>query len=176
MSDAALQSPFDALRKSFVLSEQPQPQQAVATTDKRVRGHAFSIGTFHLVVDTVRYPCEVYEELPLCRLPGSPAHLAGMANQRGNIVPIFDIHTLLGYRQEGGHDYYLIIGSRDDAVGFRISQLPRRIELAPEERITTALPIPRLLEPHIRQFFQQNEQIFADWDVQGFLASLASEA
>ncbi len=174
MNDPALKSPFDALRKAFVLSEQPHPLQAVAATDKRVRGHAFSIGAFHLVIDTVRYPCEVYEELPLCRLPGSPVHLVGMANQRGNIVPIFDIHALLGYRSAGGHHFYLVIGHRDDAVGFRISQLPRRVDLSSQERITTALPIPRLLEPHIRQFFQQDEQLFADWDVQGFLAALTS--
>ena len=174
MSDSSLKQPFDALHRTFVLPQQPQQLSAAAPVENKVRGHAFSIGIFHLVIDTVKHPCEVYEELPLCRLPGSPPHLVGMANQRGNIVPIFDLQTLLGYRAEEKHHYYLVIGTRDDAVGFRIAALPRRAELSPDQRVTTALPIPQQLEPHIRQFYQQNEQLFADWDVRGFLTAFAS--
>lgn len=171
MSEAALTKPFDALQRTFVLPE--QPTVAAKPQDDRLHGHAFTIGALQLVIDTARHPCEVYEELPLCHIPGSPVHLVGMANQRGNIVPLFDLGKMVGLPSDSGKNYYLIIGNRDEAVGFRIYSLPRRVEISSEERITTALPIPHLLEPHIRQFFQKNDQIFADWNVQSFLDSFA---
>lgn len=173
MSETTLQTPFDALRRTFVLPE--HRQQLAQKEESKISGHAFNIGNFHLVIDTVRHPCEVYEELPLCRLPGSPPHLVGMANQRGNILPIFDLRRMLGYQVEETNRYFLLIGARDEAVGFSIATLPRRIEITADQRITTALPVPHRLEPHIRQFYQQHDQIFADWNVGTFIESLAAE-
>lgn len=174
MSQSELNTPFEALSRSFLLPSQPQVVARVA--NETIHGHAFDIGTFHLMVDTARHPCEVYEELPLCTLPGSPPHLVGMANQRGNIVPIFDLRRMLDYSPAEGRNFYLILGERDDAIGFRINTLPRRVQLSREEQITTALPIPHLLETHLRHFYQQGEQFIADWNLTTFLEEMAFTA
>lgn len=174
MTTTSPMTPFAALNRTFALSEPKQVLTPAVASATWLRGHAFNVGAFHLVVDTSRHPCEVYEDLPLCRLPQSPPYLVGMANQRGNIVPVFDLNRLLGYTSDAKTRYVLVVGSRDSAVGLQITSLPKRVAIAAHERITTALPVPERLGPHIREFYQQHDQMFADWDIQGFMASLAS--
>ena len=173
MHSSDLTTPFAALQRRFELPQQTQPDPE--PVQQAIHGHAFSIGPFQLLVDTTRYPCEVYEELPLCRLPGAPPHLVGMANQRGNIVPIFDLRKMLGLSSVEGRHYYLVLGERDGAIGFRVNTLPRHIQLTEAERVTTALPVPRRLESHIRQFYQQGEQLIADWNLTTFLEAITVE-
>jgi chemotaxis-related protein WspB len=56
---------------------------------------AFQIGNDRLVLD-VRRITEVVPRVPLQRIAGSPPWLAGLFIYRGQVVPVLDLHRLVG--------------------------------------------------------------------------------
>lgn len=43
---------------------------------------------------------EIVNDVPLTRLPRSPAFVRGLANLRGTVITVIDLEVLLGYRKE----------------------------------------------------------------------------
>jgi len=134
--------------------------------------HAFRIGDIGFLIpqDVIS---EVAEELPYCQLPNTSMVLFGMANSRGNIIPIFDLHELFGFsNQNDSYRKILIIGSGDDAIAVMTSELPIRINISPEQRLRSMPPIPDILRPFTKGCYQE-KGIWLDIDNE-FYASLSN--
>jgi twitching motility protein PilI len=58
-------------------------------------GVGIRIGKYHFVA-ALGYVCEIMKYPRLSLLPGSKSWTLGIANVRGNLLPIFDIHGFLG--------------------------------------------------------------------------------
>jgi chemotaxis signal transduction protein len=57
---------------------------------------------------------------PIVRIPSTPAHLLGVTNFRGEILPTFDLKVLLGLAQTPSEPQYLVIarpGNDSAALG-----------------------------------------------------------
>lgn len=173
-----LMLPSAALNKPFVGADAFDKKVDDDTAKDSETGsyHAFRIGDIGLLIpqDTIS---EVAEALSYCQLPNTSAVLYGMANLRGNIIPIFDLHELFDFDTNAKsvrgkvERKVLIIGRGEDAVAVMISELPTRISISPEQRLSSLPPMPEALRPYIKRCYQE-DGVWFDWDMDGFFDAI----
>lgn len=149
--------------------ELPAGTQLVApkqteSAEQHVR-YGFRVDILGLLID----PDAGSEVMPLPRvatLPGAPAGFLGLANIRGNLVPIYDLRVLmeLGPRPSGAEALALVFGEGDDAVGVVIEGYPiPLLKLHPLAR--TDIPaIPAALEKLAPAAYVQNDMVWLEFD------------
>lgn len=114
---------------------------------------------------------EMVENISYCRLPNTSNILVGMASLRGSIIPLFDLHTLLGSPLKKWHGRVLIIGTGADAVGVIVSELPRTVSIAAEHRLSSVPPVPESIQPYIQGCYE-NDGIWLRLDLFEFFESM----
>ncbi len=74
---------------------------------------------------------EVIPAPPASRLPNTVAWLLGLANVRGNLIPVVDTAVALGATRELGKPppYALVFGHADTAIALLIDGLPRLLSV-----------------------------------------------
>lgn len=134
--------------------------------------HAFTIGSmgFLLPSETIS---EIAENLAYCQLPNTNTVLHGMANLRGNIIPIFDMHAQLNIELKAGSNRkVLVIGEGDKAAAILIDELPIRLVISPEDKYTGIPPLANELQQHVKTCYLADEKIWFDVDMPGLFSSL----
>lgn len=168
--DSRLVAPSAALQKEFVLAS-----TVTAPLDTSVlRGtfHGFAIGAVGLLLPK-REISEVLENINSCRLPNTSAVLYGMANLRGKIVPLFDLHRLLGIDAQKQR-MFLVIGEGADATGILLDRLPQRVVISGADKLPMIPPLPPQLRPFVRAAYDV-QGVWLDWDVAGFFEYLQGQ-
>lgn len=107
-------------------------------------------------------------------LPLMPENVVGLCNLRGNLVPVFDLHTHLNLNVDDKvRDRYLIsLGANKDTVGILLESLPyqvRESECIPTTQVPT---LPSKLAPFASNAFKRNGRILLEYDHDSFFASL----
>lgn len=173
----------DTKLPSEVLGTQFELPDAVVVSDTggdeldAFHGHGFRIGDLGLLLLTENTVCEVSDQLQLCQLPNTAPWLYGITNQRGNMVPVFDLALLLGFAREQSNKKpnMLIYDQKDAAVGMLIEELPVRMELGADERMGNIPPLPERLQSFVRACYRYDNTIWVNWDVHGLFASLSDQ-
>ncbi len=168
--DSRLVIPSEALQKEFVLASAP----SVTPDTSVLQGtfHGFVIGEIGLLLPKEEIS-EVLESINSCRLPNTSAVLYGMANLRGKIVPLFDLHRLLGV-EPAPQRMFLVIGDGGDAAGVLLDRLPRRVVIAATDKLPMIPPLPPSLRPFARGAYDV-DGVWLDWDLAGFFESLQGQ-
>jgi purine-binding chemotaxis protein CheW len=93
----------------------------------RLAGERYAIESFHVM--------QVLALVDLTRVPGAPAHLLGVTNLRGQVLPVFDLRVLLGISQPGLNDMsrLLVLGQHEAELGLLADSADEIIELDPRE-------------------------------------------
>lgn len=137
----------------------------------RWTGIGFRVGDHRLMasMDEIR---EILDP-PICtRVPGTVSWFLGIANVRGNLVPVFDLHGFLAggrvaqsrqsrvltYQQEGLHAAFRV----DDVLGMK------RFELAQRARVETDA---EALAPYVTDGFRQGDEAWPVLNLGDFVAS-----
>lgn len=68
---------------------------AVAGMMEDMRCLVFALGEEEYAVDVMRVR-EIVGPLPVTRVPGMPAHVRGVINLRGKVIPVIDLRTRFG--------------------------------------------------------------------------------
>lgn len=175
--DSSLLAPTEALNRRFEL---PQESLSLAGTSRERPAESFHgvlVGELGLLLSSDKLVSEIFETLPQCALPNTPPWVHAMANQRGNIIPIFDLAILLGLpRKRSSRTYYLVIGQNENAFGMLLDQLPEKITLRPDDRLDNRPPLPHKLAPFIRRSFERDGKIWLEWEPLAFISSIAANA
>jgi purine-binding chemotaxis protein CheW len=71
----------------------------------------FTLGEERCAIETC-YVSEVIRPSELTRVPGAPAHMLGIINLRGDLLPVFDLRKLLNaaLRERSEHTRVLVLG------------------------------------------------------------------
>lgn len=117
---------------------------------------------------------EVIEKPEICSIPYASESLVGMCSLRGNIVPVFNLHRLLGMESNLRMNRVLVLGESSNRIGFQIEQLPKKILLNSEERVTRLPPLPEVILPFIKHCFFR-DSIWIDWDIFGFFTKVSKQ-
>src|SRR5580700_5447603 len=85
---------------------------------------SFAIGAGAYAVET-RFVREVLRGAAIAFVPGAPEVLAGLSICRGDILPVVDLHPLLGLRGEraDGDASIVVLGAGSASLGFPVDEL-----------------------------------------------------
>jgi purine-binding chemotaxis protein CheW len=133
--------------------------QLLEARARRVERAAQQVETRHLIdVLTVQLHSEsyaipvneiraVYEDISITELPGVPAHIAGIANIRGQLVTVLDLAHILAIGGEKSEKYALLLLDFDEMhAAIRVEQVSEVAQLALDELNT----IPGETKPFIQ--------------------------
>jgi chemotaxis signal transduction protein len=165
-----------------VFLDKPSGQQSVAQPY-----FSFAMNGEQFVVNA-RYFCEVFTDIPIAPLPNAPSILSGLANLRGLLLPVYQLHQYLqvpGYyptsaqKPAARKSVVLVIGKGESAVGLVIDALPVSLSLAlaaDGNQATEVFPHPQL--PGLAQVHVLPDKTLAQLQVEQLpqrLLNMASE-
>lgn len=117
-------------------------------------------------------PSEVVISPTIFPVPKAPEWLVGLANVRGNIVPVFDLWKFLRTQAPQREMLtVLVLGQGETAVGLIIDNLPTPVPLN-SQPVTTPPPAPAL-QPFIGLGLHAFDCEWWEFDHQKFLACLS---
>ena len=99
---------------------------------------SFKIGSECYAVP-INYVYDMKEALPCSRIPNQPEHYLGVANLRGNIVPVVDFRSILGIKKPSFNEYtvFLMLKIKDKVKGCVVDAINDVVVLEPENTQTT---------------------------------------
>lgn len=118
---------------------------------------------------------EVIAPPAICRLPHTAPWLRGLANVRGNLVPVLDLTAALQATTDraSGQEYLLILGEGEAVMGVLIHGLPRLVNLADAERSAVTQPVSPLLEGARVATYERDGQVWIDVDFKALFDAIA---
>lgn len=159
--------PFALLRE---LERRSLGQAAGLPRQREVRemwhGIGFRLGGVNLVAPLAQVR-EVLVPQPLSRVPGTKQWVAGIANVRGTLLPVFDLHAFLGRpaAPRGRHTRTLVVAHRIAGAGLIVEAVAGLRHFSEEERCADLADLPDALRPYLAGGFRQGGQIWGIFDL-----------
>jgi twitching motility protein PilI len=145
--------------------------QGRAAADEKVR-YGACVGSVRLLLPE-HLPSEVVAGTVIYPIPNTAPWFAGMINLRGNLVPVFDLHRLIGLPL-GDDRPLLVLGRGAEAVAVPTDGLPRTVGRSVR---TTHLPtVPTALEAYLSGAQLEGETIWLDLDLGRLFQALGRDA
>lgn len=117
--------------------------------------------------------CEVLDKVKVSPLPNVHPWLSGLLNLRGNLLPIFDLHKVLGESSVDQKKRKLFsIDRGEKAVALWIDNLPEIKDRSALCAIDECPALPEILQRHIIQAYGQNGQIWLSVQLDAFFLTL----
>jgi twitching motility protein PilI len=117
----------------------------------------FRVGSLGFLVPASLH-CEVIEQVQVNPLPNTQAWFGGLFNLRGNLIPVIDLHRLLGEESADPKKRRLFsIDKGEKAVALWIDGLPQ-VHGHDHEPLQQLPPLPAVLEPHVREGYLHQGQ------------------
>ena len=167
-----LMPPSEALNRDREFADGLLPGQLPPEPDAdRLVAHAVRIGTIGLLLprDVIS---ELVENTTVCRLPNTSTWFSGVTSVRGNMIPVFDLHELFELDYGDLQRKLIVVGENETATAFWVDDFPKMLSLASEEAMSGTTSIPALIRDYARDYYLQDEQVWVDWDIDGFMTTL----
>jgi purine-binding chemotaxis protein CheW len=124
--------------KNPVSSNDDDDDQEEAASNKYV---SFKIGTEHYAVP-IEFVYDMKEMLPCSRIPNQPDTYLGVANLRGNVIPVIDLRRVFGIKNVKYDEFtvFLMVKIENKIKGCVVDSIDDVVFLEPENtQITPAL-------------------------------------
>lgn len=116
---------------------------------------------------------EVVQHAAIFTLPGSPSHVLGLINLRGNLVPVFDLCIALGLPKNAhSGNIVLILDKGEQAVGIVIDDFPQ--PLLALRQVSRMPNLPANLQEHVSLAYFKDSRIWLDFNHQSFFELLSA--
>ncbi len=131
------------------------------------------LGSYHLLIAAQTFS-EVVARAACYPIPHTPPWFLGLLNQRGNLLPVFDVHQLL-HTGEAEHDRHtvLVLDQGSEAVGLCIDGMPESVVLEQRLRQVPSLPTP--LAAHVVAAYRCDQTTWLDFEHQGFFTTIGQQ-
>jgi twitching motility protein PilI len=170
---AELLSPTVALTRYFVAPDQEHGLSEAGDGSPQIQRYGFRIGGCRFVHD-VNLPVELIEIQHFYELPNSSAWFSGLVNLRGNLVPVFDLKSLLGGTGPAGdRPMLLVIGTGEKAAALVIDGTPDHISIDAGGRIDEPDRAPEILQDHLQGAYEYAGETWYQANYEGVFGSLA---
>ncbi|MCB2226397.1 MAG: chemotaxis protein CheW [Desulfarculaceae bacterium] len=133
----------------------------------------FDLGpeTYAVEVGMVR---EIFTLPPITALPLSPAHVLGVMNLRGAVVPVFDLRRLLGLPHDQSAEPVVVLARLEGKLQGVVVDMVREVVAVPEETMQEA---PDMAGPvgreHLRGLVEHDSRLVILVDLAGLLGTEA---
>ncbi len=167
--------PSLALKNNFVGADMFSKEQGISIEDDSIKRsyHAFSIGHIGILLPLNEIN-EVTEQLASCQLPNTNEVLFGMANLRGNIIPIFDMHAQLNIETKKIHNRkVLVIGKEANAAAVLIDELPVTLSISKQDKCPLPPALPKIIQQHVKNSYQVQDTVWLEVDLTSLFFKLS---
>jgi twitching motility protein PilI len=162
--------PSQALNRSFV--HKTDTSLETETVSRRL---GFVIGNLGFLI-AKKSMSELSEVLSICPIPFTADWFLGLINLRGNLIPVFDLYKLLQFESKKVKKPMLIIlGEGETAAAIVIHHLPIHLSFLETDKLTHLPPLPVIMQPYMNNGYDQNGQLWLQFDHLGFFQYLASK-
>ena len=134
-------------------------------------GHAFRIRERWFLIPA-DLPAEVSPRLFCARLPFTQPWCLGLANFRGELVPVYDLGALLADSGPQSGRYLLILGRRDARAALSIDEITV-VTVPAEAETEVTSPLPNLPGELICRGLSVEGRTYAELDLGGLMSLLA---
>ena len=170
-----LERSLENLRRAFV--EQTLTSTSEVTDDPNVlRRYGFRVGGLPLLHD-LSQTVQLTELPQTHRLYSTGAWFIGIANLRGNLVPVFDLKPLIqatGSRR--GPSRMLVIGDGDGAAAILIDGTPIPLALDSTREHFDFASVPEFVRSHVYLAYAHEGEIWLQPDYESLFQALAERA
>ena len=108
---------------------------------------------------------EIIELESVCPIPNTPMWFMGMINNRGNLLPVFDLNLFMEMNVEQTSRWLMILGHGGKTAGLCIDTLPEAIDNPQQVDINQTevqTGIARVLRPHLSGVYLHNGTLWMD--------------
>lgn len=148
---------------------------AQAQADPTEPYYRFETGAAHWVFPA-GVQAEALAQPDWAPLPGAARVFLGLCNLRGELVPVYQIHSLLG-DEPPSSPTVLIVGGESGRVGLAVDRLPTRLLIRATDTLATEPERwPETLRSLIVNEFQHQGQSLLQLDVNGLGEALCEHA
>ncbi len=125
----------------------------------------FTVRDIHYGIDIMRVR-EVINPIPLMAVPSLPSYIKGVADHRGEVVPVIDLRSRFGIEPalDTAKIKWLIVQIEDRNVALQVDWVTEVIALAPSDR-RERMPSAYVEKPWIRNVFQQTDHLVFELDL-----------
>lgn len=154
--------------------EPPQKTVIAAAVKKEVVRYGFKIGSLGMLIQ-LGCGSEVMQMPTIWSLPGAPPWFLGLINLRGNLVPLYELRTILGVGARASNEkpQVLVFDQGDKAVGILIDDFPK--PLAGLSQLAHLPQLPTSLTGHVRVGYVKDEMIWLEFDQNSFFEELTRQ-
>ena len=170
MSETA-KSPFDLLVQIERKCRVAAPGLPVHEEERRQwNGVFFRLRGFELIMP-IEQVAEIVDMPPVSSIPGVKPWVAGLANMRGNLLPVIDLGRFIFGDDVAAQGRLLVtryagtlVGLRVDAVyGMRHFWLDQQAEAVPE--------LPSALQPYVHDAYHEQDRVWPVFDAKALVAN-----
>ncbi|PCK09579.1 MAG: hypothetical protein COA42_03470 [Alteromonadaceae bacterium] len=135
------------------------------------RHYGFEIGGLKLLLPSGLYS-ELISKAKATPLPNSPGHMIGLMNLRGNLISLYKIHHLLGYKPPKSGNA-LLIGTPLSGAAIIVDGKPQALNI-PKDQKPESSPssLPSFMAEFVDSSYLINDEIWHTFDETALLTRL----
>jgi twitching motility protein PilI len=158
---------------SPVPSEPCLPETVLVTlTANTATMFGIRIGGVGLLVSSSIY-CEVLDKTPVNPLPNVAPWLSGLLNLRGNLAPVFDLHSVLSEAAADRNKRRLfVMGQGDKAAALWIDGLPEIKESGHFQPARKLAALPKIQQRFVSAGYEEDGQSWFHINFEGLFEAL----
>lgn len=109
-------------------------------------------------------------------LPNTQPWCLGLANLRGNLIPVYDLAPLLEVTPPRRRNKLLVVGGEQESAGVLIDDTPAQIQVDTRHSPASDTKAPAFLRPHLRRVWTLDGEVWLDIDYGSLFAQLHDQA
>lgn len=171
---AELLSPSEALSRSKPRARTDMRARHVESRQVRYGFRVRKLG--FLIADGTA--SEVMTPPPIYTVPNTRAWLCGLANLRGNLVPVYDLAVLLQLNDDDrapGKRMLLVLGKGERMAGVLIDGTPASLDINKAHRLSARPALPGNINNHISAAYTHDDILWMALDHQAFFEGQRDE-
>ncbi len=140
-----------------------------------VKRYGFKIGDIGFLI-AEKTLSEVMKNFNIYPVPNTISWFRGMANSRGNLIPVFDMENLLGFPSNKSKKLNLLILDKGiNSIGVLIDSLPRVCDVAKWKKLSYSPQMPAGLSEYVTEVYTVEDQMWISIDHIGYFESIKQQ-
>ncbi len=132
----------------------------------KIRFYSFKLGEIGLLLEN-EVNSEVIDDVAITFIPLMPAHIVGLCNVRGNLVPVYDLHKKFEFQITKANkpkNRVLVLDENEDMAGILIQEMPVLLKFKEDEFEENVPTVHEQLNNHFKFCYKKDGDYWFGFD------------
>lgn len=167
-------TPEEALSR-FNCAEMTLLDLNIPSTAESVIRYGFRFDNFGFLIGEA-ISSEVFNDYKIFPMPNCAVWLAGLANIRGNLIPVYDLVQLFGLEVENtDYKHLLVIDQGASSIGVLIHRLPLSLNVIDWKPVSHKAKLSSKVGEYIKTTYSVDNVLWMDIDHHNFFKSIKDD-